>query len=240
MGIFRNTRKILEKRQRAKQIKLMNEEGLDGFDWHEKQAKWPLHRIVEVSFAVISVFVWAIILFRIFTSCNGEYEKMILLNDKAAEIYPLTQNEVMRIHSSTDQQEDGSVLVYYPVYLEETDNMQFTARIRRRALPPNAGETGYTFILRESGAEGDTYHPLSYYSGEKNWFYTFFRLCFEGVEFHEDHVYTFLVFEGGYTPESVDQPYPLTASRFHFTIYNSETYCNHTVPKNSVYERVKE
>ena len=239
MGSFWNTRKMLEKRQRAKQIKLMNEEGLDGFDWHEKQSKWPLHRIVDVSFAVISVFVWAIILFRIFTSGNGDYEKMILLNDKAAEVYPLAQNEVLRIHSSTAQQEDGSVLVYYPVYLEETDNMQFTARVRRRALPPGKGETGYTFVLRESGAEGDTYHTLSYYSREKNWFYTYFRLCFEGVEFKEDHVYTFLVFDGGYTPESEDAPYPVTDSRFRFTIYNSETYCNKTIAKTSLYQRVK-
>ncbi len=227
---------IIQKRKRRAEIKRINEEGHDGYDWYEGQTKWPVTRIVEVSFAVISVLVWAIILFRIFTSGNAEYEKMILLNDKAAEIYPNQVSQVMRIHSSTEDQEDGSVLVYYPVYLEEVDNLQFTARVRRRAFPPGEGETGYTFVLRESGNEGTTFYPLSYYAMEKNISYTFFRLCFEGVEWKEDCVYTFLVFDGGYESADSEDPYPVTASRFRFTVYNTSTYTNQITPKKSIYQ----
>ncbi len=230
------TQAMLKRKQRAHQ-KRINEEGHDGYDWYEGQPKWPMTRIVEVAFTVISVIIWAIILFRIFSSSDAQYEKMILLNEEAQKIYPLEQSEVLRIHSSTAEQEDGSVMVYYPVYLKETQNLQFTARVRRRALPPGTGETGYTFILRESGSQGDVYYPLSYHSQKKNISYTFFRLCFEGVELKEDHVYTFLVFDADYTAKEESSPYPVTESRFWFTIYNPDTYCNMTVPKKNVYER---
>jgi hypothetical protein len=142
----------------------------------------------------------------------------------------------MRIHSQTSSEEDGSVLIYYPVYLEEVDNMQFTARIRRKHLPPGKGETGYTFILRESGDGGTKYHKLSYYNQDKNFFYTFFRLCFEGVEYNKDNVYTFLVFEGGYAPED-GETYPPSDSKFSFVICNPDTYCNYTIAKSDLYKR---
>ena len=240
MAPFWNTRAMLEKRQRAKHAKWVNEEGLDGFDWYEGQPKWPLTRIVDVAFAVIAVFVWAVILFRIFSSQNAEFEKMILLNENARQFYTAEESEVLRIHSSTADQEDGSVLVYYPVYLEEADNFQFTARVRRKAIPPGKGETGYTFILRESGSEGDRYFNLSYFCQERNFSYTYFRLCFEGVELKEDCVYTFLVFDGGYEPTDESSPYPVTESRFHFTLYNSDTYTNKTAPKTDVFKDLEE
>jgi hypothetical protein len=165
---------------------------------------------------------------------------MILLNKTAADVYPLEQNEVVRIHSSTENQEDGSVLIYYPVYLDEVDNLQFTARVRRRALPPGKGETGYTFILRETGGGETRYHQLSYHSMEKNISYTFFRLCFEGVELEEDSICTFLVFEGGYEAKDGEDPYPVTDSKFRFTICNSDTYRNRTVAKTKLYKRIDE
>ena len=228
--------KFRENAKREARIRKMNEEGHDGYDWYEGQTRWPVTRIVEVAFGVISLVIWAIILFRIFTSGNGEFEKMILLNEKADAVYPLAQNEVMRIHSETSDQEDGSVLIYYPVYLEEVENLQFTARVRRKALPPGKGETGYTFILRETGEEGTVYHKLSYFAQERNLFYTFFRLCFEGITWEEDSVYTFLVYEGGYEPAD-GETYPPSESKFSFVIANSDTYCNITVPKADVYER---
>ena len=118
-------------------------------------------------------------------------------------------------------------------------NLQFTARVRRSVLPPGKEAPGYVFLLRESGGEeGDLYHTLSYYDQDKGLFYTFFRLCFEGVEFHEDHVYTFLVFSQDYTALDSAEPYPVSDSLFHFTISNSDTYHNMTTPKKSVYKRV--
>ncbi|MBR2615311.1 MAG: hypothetical protein IKC69_01370 [Clostridia bacterium] len=211
-----------------------DEEGLDGYDWYEGQTRWPLTRIMEVSFGIISVIVWVIILFRIFTSGDAEYEKMVLLNDAAAEHYPA---EVMRIHASTEGQEDGSVLVYYPVYLEKTENLQLTARVRRRALPPGEGELGYTFVLRKSSEEGDLFYNVSYHSMKKNISYNFYRLCFEGVEWDEDAVYTFLVFDEGYASSSSQEPYPSTEARFRFTVYNSDTYVAPTIPSDGVFKR---
>lgn len=237
---FYSAKKNMEAKFKRQHRTDVNAEGHDGYDWHEKQPKWPITRIVDVTFAVISVIVWSIILFRIFSGGNSEYEKMILLNQKASEVYPLSQNEVVRLHPSTAEQEDGSVIIYYPVYLDEVQNLQFTARVRRRALPPGGSAPGYTFVLRESGAEGTKYHKLSYYAMEKNISYTFFRLCFEGVELGEDSVCTFLVFESGYEPKNAEDPYPVTESKFRFTVCNSDTYRNRTVPKANLYQRINE
>lgn len=237
---FYSAKKKMEARFKRSHKSDVNAEGYDGYDWHEKQPKWPVTRIVDVAFAVISILVWTIILLRIFSGGNADFEKMILLNEKAADVYPLAQREVVRLHPSTAGQEDGAVMIYYPVYLDEVKNLQFTARVRRRALPPGKGETGYTFILRESTAEKNVYHELSYHTMEKNISYTFFRLCFEGVELEEDSVCTFLVFEGGYAPKDGEDPYPVTDSKFRFTVCNSDTYRNRTVPKQKYYQRTDE
>ncbi len=216
-----------------------DEEGLDGYDWYEGQTKWPLTRIIKVVFCTISVLVWAVILFRIYSSSNGEFEKMILLNDRAAPIYYETHTPVVRINSSTENQEDNAALTYYPIYLPETENLQFTVRINRNHLPPGKGETGYTFILRAVSGEETTYYPLSYYEKEKTFQYTFFRLCFEGVKWDDKGVYTFLLFQGDYEALQGDQPYPVTDSKYHFVIKNSETYCRETTPKQDVFRLLK-
>lgn len=220
--------KFLKWRAEKKRICEINAEGWDGYDWNENQPKWPLTRILKVIFYTIAALVWAIILFRIFTSGNNEYEKMILLNDRAAEIYPTQSTEVLRIHSATDKQEDGSVLIYYPVYLPETDNLQLTARVNTRTRPAGDGEVGYQFVLKET-SEGETkYYPLSYYAVDKTFQYRFYRLCFEGVEWKENGTYTFFLFNEDYSPQTGEHPYPASKAEFNFVIRNSETYCNIT------------
>lgn len=211
-----------------------DEEGHDGYDWYEGQTRWPMTRIVEVAFAIISVLVWGIILFRIFSSGNAEYEKMILLNEAAAEHYPA---QVQRIHSSTEGQEDGNVMIYYPVYLEETENLQFTARVNTRNLIPGSGEEGYLFLLRESYEGQDTYHELSYFSMDQSAAYRFYRLCFEGVELNQDAIYTFLVFKEGYeAPPESELPYPASDALFQFTVCNSDTYVSASIPEEKIYK----
>jgi len=226
---------------RPKKKSRYEEEGLDGYDWYEGQPKWPLRRIANLIISCISIFVWAIILIRLITSANGEFEKMILLDEKAASIYPQEVAQVVRIHSMTDEDDDGSVLVYYPVYLEETGNLQFTARVNRRHHPRGEGEVGYRFLVRESGKDENKetenrYYELSYFTKKDQFGYTFFRLCFDGVEFDETKVYTVLMFAEDFVPETGDNPYPVSSSRFHFTLYNSETYVAKTTPKESIFE----
>ncbi len=213
-----------------------DQEGLDGYDWYEGQTKWPVTRIVEVSFGVISVIVWILILFRIFSSQNGDFEKMILLDERAAALYPEETSQVLRIFSSTDQEGDGSVLVYYPIYLSQTQNLQLTARINHRSLPGASVEPGYLFLIRESGSEGVQYHPLSYYAKEKKFQYTFYRLCFDNVSFQKDHVYTLLVFPGDYTALSGENPYPASQAHFSFVIYNFDTYSQEITPPKDVFQ----
>lgn len=221
---------------RPKKKSRYDEEGIDGYDWYEGQTRWPITRIIKVVFCTISAIVWAIILFRIFSSGNAEFEKMILLDDRASLIYSGQQKQVVRIFSATEEQIDGSIMIYYPVYLPETDNLQFTARVNRKAFPPATGETGYTFVLRESGSEETRYYPLSYYKQEKRFQYTFFRLCFDGVELQEDRVYTFLAFSGDYVSQDESNPYPVTSSRFHFTLCNTDTYRKEITPNSDVFE----
>lgn len=213
-----------------------DEEGLDGYDWYEGQTRWPMTRIIKVVFCTISVLVWILILFRIFSSSNAEFEKMILLNDRAAEIYLDTKEQVLRINSSTEDSESDSVLLYYPVYLPETENLQFTARINRNNLPPAEGETGYTFILRATFGEETRYYPLSYYEKDRRFQYTFFRLCFEGVEWQEDASYTFLLYSGIHEAKEGDTPYSVNDAKYHFVIKNSETYCREITPSKDTYQ----
>ena len=162
-----------------KRIREINAEGWDGYDWDENQPKWPLTRILKVVFNTLAVLIWAIILIRIFTSGNSKYEEMILLNGAASEIYPKQTTQIMQIHSATDSQEDGSVLIYYPTYLSECQNLQFTARVNTRSRPAGKGEVGYTFILRESEGDTVTNYTLSYYAVDQSFQYRFYRLCFE-------------------------------------------------------------
>lgn len=212
-------------------------EGVDGFDWNEAQPKWPITRIMNTAFGIISVIVWILILSRIFASGNSEYEKMILLNDRAAKVYPSEYQEVLRINSATDKDAKGGVIVQYPVYLEEAENLQLTARINRRTLNPGGGKTGYTFVLRESGGEESRFFKLSYYSTKKQFNYTFFRVCFEGVKLDHNKVYTLLVYRGEFSPE--DGVYPADRADFRFTVLNSDTYCNTVTPKRSTFQKVK-
>lgn len=228
--------KLSEYLARRKRLQELNAEGHDGYDWYEGQTKWPITRIIKVVFCAISILVWTVILLRLCSMSGGEFEKMILLDEKAAEIYPEKVSQVLRINSSTEAQEDGSVLVFYPVYLEETQNMQFTARINRNDKPSGGGELGYTFLLRVSSSAGTKYYPLSYYLKDNSFQYSFYRLCFDGVPFDEKSVYTFLMYCGEYNPETEGESHIVTDSDFHFTILNSETYCRKITPSKDVFE----
>lgn len=216
-----------------------DEEGLDGYDWYEGQPRWPLTRILKVVFTTISILVWAVILIRIFSSQNSQFEKMILLNDTAAGFYPGEDAAVTRIHSATDGQEDEAVFVYYPVYLDEAQNLQLTARIRRSKLPPTGGDLGYTFILRERVGDTTRYYPLSYHALERRFGYAFFRLCWEEVVWDPQGVYTFLIFDGDYDPEKADEPYAALDAHFSFTVSNKDTYSSKITPPKKVWEWVE-
>jgi hypothetical protein len=235
-----NMSKLSEYLARKKRLAEINAEGHDGYDWYEGQTKWPITRIIKVAFCTISAIVWVVILFRIFSMSNSEYEKMILLDEKAAAIYPERVSQVVSIYTSTEDQVDNSVLLFYPVYLEETQNMQFTARVNRKDLAPGDGQLGYTFVLRKASSMGVEYYPVSYHAKEKSFRYTFYRLCFDGVPFNmedNDSVYTFLLFQGDYQPKMTGgDAYPATDAAFQFTILNSETYCLRTTPSKGVFE----
>lgn len=213
------------------------EEGIDGYDWNEAQPKWPLSRVMNTVLVVGSVIVWVLILFRIFSSSNADFEKLILLNEKAAAIYPQKETEVLRIHPSASEDAEGSVILSYPIYLEEAKNLQFTARVNRRTLPPKGKNPGYTFVLREGGGDEVKFYPLSYYQSEKRFQYEFFRLCFEGIELDEKKVYTFLVYQGEVFSE--DGKYSAAKADFSFTVFNSDTYSNRITPKKSIFQTKK-
>ena len=214
----------------------VNDEGIDGFDWNEAQPKWPLARVMNVSFALISAVVWFLLLFRLFTSGGGAYEEMILLNGKAQEIYPEKVNEVLRVYPATDESAGDGAVIFYPVYLEETQNFQFTVRIHRRTFPPGEGKIGYTFFLRESRGDGVTDHPLSYYKSDTKWGYSYFRLCFEGIQLSPDKVFTLLIYPGensGEEGEILAQD-----AAFRFVLFRSDTYTNRITPDEDVFHRV--
>jgi len=217
------------------------EEGLDGYDWYEGQPKWPLRRILKVVMYSLSALVWILILLRIFTSGNSLYEdKLILLNDRAAEIYPEKEQTVVRINSSTESEKEGDVFVYYPVYLPAAENLQCSIRVNRRELPPGEGEAGYRFILRESREGESEYHELSYFSSKKQFRYSFYRLAFENVTMEEGSVYTLMIFPEDHQAASSEEPFAATDALYHFTLCNSDTYCNETRPKESQFKTLEE
>ena len=210
----------------------VNDEGIDGFDWNEAQPKWPAVRILNTTLGVLSIIVWIILLFRLFASGNAKFEKMILLDDNAQKSYP-AEEQVLRIHSNTDEEGKSGLVVYYPVYLEKAENFQLTAKINRRVLKPGKGDLGYTFILRESGGEETKFYPLSYENSQRKFNYTFFRLCFNGVKLDQKKVYTLLVYCGEKDAESGE--YSAKDADFSFTLLNSDTYCNMITPDKDVF-----
>ena len=216
----------------------VNDEGIDGFDWDENQPKWPAVRILNTTLGVISVIVWIVLLFRLFVFSPGGFDEMILLDEKAAEIYPKEESQVLRIHSNTDEDGKSGLVVRYPVYLEEAQNFQLTAQVNRRVLKPGKEGTDYTFILRESGGEETKFYPVSYSDFQKKWNYTFYRLCFDGVNLDEMKVYTLLVYSG--QEEGKDGVFEAKDADFTFTVYNSDTYCNTITPDEDIYTYIIE
>lgn len=217
-------------------------EGMDGYEWYEGQPKWPLRRILKIVFYSLSALVWLLVLGRLFLSGNNTFEDhLILVQGRAAELYPSEITQVTKINFVAGEQEDGSAIIYNPIYLAEVKNFQFTARINRRSLPPASREPGYLFVLRETNGGETLYHSLSYYASDSAFGYTFFRLCFEGVEMKGTAVYTFMIFPQGYQPqEGAEIPYPATDSLFHITVCNSDTYCHPTTPKASDFKTKEE
>lgn len=213
----------------------VNDEGIDGYDWDESQPKWPLTRIVSTSFGVISVIVWVLILFRIFASSGSSFEETVLLNDKAAKYYPDETRQVLRIHSDTDDDGENGVIVSFPVYLEKANNFQLTARVNRRVFSPEKGEKGYTFVLRESGEDGSRYIDLSYSDSMKKFNYTFYRLCFEDVEFRDDFSYTLLMYRGEVSSENGE--YTPSKADFRFTVYTPDTYTKNIICKEDSFKK---
>lgn len=216
----------------------VNDEGIDGYDWDEAQPKWPAVRILNTTLGVISVIVWIVLLFRLFVFNPGDFDEMILLDEKAAEIYPEKTSQVLRIHSNTDEEGKSGLVVRYPVYLEEAENFQFTAQINRRVLKPGKGKVDYTFILRESGGEETRFYTVSYEDSQKKLNYTSFRLGFNGVTLDQNKVYTLLVFCG--EEKGKDGVYEGKNADFTFTLLNSDTYCNTITPNEDVYSYVIE
>ncbi len=213
----------------------VNDEGIDGYDWDESQPKWPVTRIINVGLGVISVIVWVLILFRIFASSGSSFEETVLLNDRAAKIYPGETRQVLRIHSDTGEDAENGVVVSFPVYLEKADNFQLTARVNRRVFSPGKGEKGYTFVLRENGDGESRYIPVSYSDSMKKFNYTFYRLCFEEVAFREDFSYTLLMYRGDVQPENGE--YTPSKADFRFVVYTPETYSKHIICKEEMFEK---
>jgi len=214
----------------------VNAEGIDGYDWDESQPKWPLTRILKWVGAILSAVVWILVLWRIFSGTNAEFEHLILLDAKAAEKYPAVDQTVVRIYSENSGDETAETpLVDYPVYLDSAENLQLTLRINRRTFPEETGKAGYRFILRRSGEGGTFYHGLSYFSEDDSFQYRFYRLCFNGVPWEEGSVYTLLVFPGDYE-EDEENLYPASKALFTYTVKNEETYIKEITPKESEYE----
>ncbi len=208
-------------------------DGIDGFDWHENQPRWPLVRIMNTALTIISIIVWVVLLSRLFVFNSGKFDNMILLDEKAAGIYPEKTSQILRIHSNTEEDGKSGLVVLYPVYLEEAENLQLTAQINRRVLKPGEGDTPYTFILRESDGTKSSFYPLSFSKTQKKMNYTFYRIGFNGVELDQNKVYTLLVYCG--KVEGKESEYSAKDADFTFTILNSETYCNTITPEKDVF-----
>lgn len=217
----------------------VNAEGIDGFDWDETQPKWPLTRILKLVLVSISVLVWVLILFRIFAAQDHRFEKMVLLDEEAQAQYSQT-SEALRIYPETGSEETGEVAIFYPVYLEKTENLQFTARINRRTLPKGKSDLGYTFILRETLDNDTRYYFLSYSKKDSRFQYDFFRLAFEGIYLRENAVYTFLVFSDEYEADLFSD-YNVSADQalYSFVLRSKDTYCKMISLSDATLETVK-
>ncbi len=218
-----------------------DEEGLDGYDWYEGQPKWPLSRILKVVLCSISVFVWILLLLRLFMGSNREFEKnLVLLNARAEEIYPNQISEVLRINSETDD-ESTSVMIRNTLYLQAVDNLQCTVRVNTRNLPPSSDDLGYTFVLRITKGGETRFVPVSYYAKDGGFGYLFYRLCFDEVGFTDDSVITFLMFPEDFVPLTGEElSYPAGKAKFVFTVYNSDTYCDSVRIPKSDFKTVEE
>ena len=206
------------------------DESIDGYDWYEGQPKWRATRVIGVIFGVISVLVWGIILFRIFSAQNKTYENMILLNDTAAALYPEPIAKVTRLVPNTENQLDPAVMIYTPTALPEAENMQVSVRIRTKLFTAPSPElpAGYRFVLRERGEQTQEY-ALSYFQSETRFGYAFYRIAFEGVRFSDEKEYLLLI----YPADSSATPL------FSYTLYNADAYAHQTTPSKSAFVRVE-
>ena len=209
-----------------KKKKTVWDESIDGYDWYEGQPKWRPMRIAGAVFCAISALVWGIILFRIFSAQDRSYENMILLNQRAAAIYPEQTAQVLRIVPATAGEPDPAVMIYTPTYLAEAENFQLTVRLRTKLFPAPSDTlpAGYRFVLRERGEETRDF-PLSYFQLQKRFGYAFYRLAFETVSFSEEKEYVLLI----YSAASDQDP------AFSSVLYDAASYAHTTTPQKSAF-----
>ncbi len=205
----------------------IEEEGLDGYDYYEGQPKWPLRRVIKTILYGISAVVYAILLIRIATSCNSAYQNMILLNDKAAELYYYGNGgTVLRVDFATEENEEGSVIPQGAVYLADCENFQLTLKIRKKHLPPSSEGCGYDLELRGLFGEETKVFPVSYEIFEDRFGYRYVRAAFEGVELDSAEELVIRLYQKG------DSTQPL----FSYQVYTGDTYCKKITPGKSEYQ----
>lgn len=201
--------------------KQVQEEGLDGYDYYEGQPKWPLRRIVRVTFTVLAALVYLLLFLRWFQSCDADIGEKILLDAASSRIYP-ADGKVIRFDFATPESGSGEVQYSFATALPDAEVFQVTVKIKERAFPPEGEGAGYRFSLVKSGEEENTFFPTAMQSEERMGYRTF-RLSFSGVRLSESDSLTLHTAPGSVSEDKM-RTAPRQNSRFSWVVVSPDTY----------------
>ena len=199
----------------------MEDEEVYGYD---PEKKWPASRILKYCFYGICFLVYALLMIRIIAACDAGMGKTILLNEKAAALYP--GGEVIRVDFPTDEIEEGSVFPQYAVYLKDAKIFQLTLKIRKSRFEPYTDGCGYRVELRGLFGEETETFPLSDYTVQDRFGYRYLRVSFDGVDMDAADELVIVVYDS------------TGKAALSHQVYSPEIYCKSITPNEDEFERV--
>ncbi len=199
----------------------MEDEEVYGYDPEKKSLA---SRIFKYSMYGVSLLVYVLLLIRIIAACDGGVASKIILNEKAAALYP--GGEVIRVDFPTDEITDGAAFPQNAVYLKDAKVFQLTLKIRTKLLPPSSEGCGYRVELKGLYGEEERVFPLSDHTVRDRFGYRYLRVSFNGVELEgADELVIRLVTAEGKTALS-------------HQVYTPEIYCKSITPDPDDFERI--
>lgn len=106
-------------------------------------------RVVKTGLAICIILVYAILMVRIFMSCEAELSETVLLDDEAGALYDSQKSMfvIWQYEPSDGVDQDSGIWVQNVHYLSTASQLQFTVRVNTEHHPYTEGKQAFYYEL---------------------------------------------------------------------------------------------